>query len=66
MLLRVRPVLIGLLPADSGDTRLLEFTITKGEHDELIRGVIRDFRHATRGIRVWGAHLVVGSVVEVR
>lgn len=48
----------GLLLADRGDTRPLEFTITKGEHDELNPvgvNVIRDFRHANRGIRVWGA-----------
>jgi phage tail sheath protein FI len=48
----------GLLLADSGDIRPLEFTITKGEQDELNpRGVnvIRDFRPANRGIRVWGA-----------
>jgi len=48
----------GLLLADSGDTHPLEFTVTKGQQDLLNPvgvNVIRDFRHANRGIRVWGA-----------
>ena len=48
----------GILLADRGDIHPLEKTVTKGEQDELNPvgvNVIRDFRHANRGIRVWGA-----------
>jgi phage tail sheath protein FI len=52
----------GIITRDlAGDRGPLEFKITKGEHDILNpRGinVIRDFRIAGRGTRVWGARTI--------
>jgi hypothetical protein len=51
----VRGIITRDLPGDRGP---LEFRITKGQHDILNPqgiNVIRDFRKAGRGIRVWGA-----------
>ena len=61
----------GLLLADSGDIRPLEFTITKGEQDDAqpARGqrASATSGHAGRGIRVWGARTRSSATrVEVR